>query len=399
MTVVHIAHVANAYGPKSGGLRTAMHQLAAGYADAGHQVTMVVAGPSDSDDNTEFGRRVTVAAPVLPGSGGYRFITRPNRVTALLDELRPDALEVSDRTTLRGLGRWARDRGIPSLMWAHERVDGVLATWLPTSFPHGRVADLHNRRWARAFDAVACTTDFASEEFRRIGTKNIVSIPLGVDLDAFSPTKYDAALRQQLAPHGEPLLVLCSRLSKEKRPIVALDTIVELRRWGVAAQLVIAGDGPLSADLRRAAQGLPVTFLGFVQDRAAVARLLATADVVLAPGPIETFGLAALEALASGTNVVASQSSALSEVVGAHGLGAGIAVPSVGVSVAGAVLEILSRPLRARRARARERAEQFPWSRAVSRALDVHAALRQAHAQNSTNSSRVSTNNAPQVTA
>ena len=41
-----------------------------------------------------------------------------------------------------------------------------------------------------------------------------------------------------------------------------------------------------------------MTFTGFISSRAAVATLLATADVVLAPGPVETFGLAALEALA-----------------------------------------------------------------------------------------------------
>jgi glycosyltransferase involved in cell wall biosynthesis len=71
------------------------------------------------------------------------------------------------------------------------------------------------------------------------------------------------------------LLVHCGRLSAEKKPQRSLNTLASLRAGGRAASLVVAGDG-------------------FVPDRAELAALLARADVVLAPGPAETFGLAAL---------------------------------------------------------------------------------------------------------
>src|SRR2546421_170646 len=83
----------------------------------------------------------------------------------------------------------------------------------------------------------------------------------------------------------------------------------------------------------------------------ALAGLLAAADVVLAPGPVETFGLAALEALACGTPVVVSASSALPEVIGA----AGVAV--AGEDFADGVRTVLARPALERRAAARRRAE------------------------------------------
>lgn len=368
---LHIAHVANFYGPRSGGLRTAMHEMARGYRARGHQVTLIVASPEGTDEQTEFGRRIGVPARELPGSGGYRVITDVDRVTDLLDDLKPDRLEVSDRATLRRLGGWARDAGVPSIMWAHERLDGVLRSWLPAApLPARTLADLHNRRTARAFDRIACTTAFAAEEFERIGAPNVVRVPLGVDLEWFRPDRRDQDLRARLLGEDEHLIVMASRLSREKRPEIAMHALAELRSRGVRARLVIAGDGPYADRMRRLAWGMPAEFLGFVTDRDHLAALLASADVVLAPGPIETFGLAALEALASGTPVIASRTSALREIVTD---GAGITVAPAGAAFADAVEQVLAVEASVRRAAARARAEQFPWSRSVALALALHA--------------------------
>ncbi|MEY5145252.1 MAG: hypothetical protein RL745_621 [Actinomycetota bacterium] len=372
---MHIVHVANAYGPKSGGLRTAMHQMALGYMRAGHEVTLIVAGPAAADEVTPFGRRIMVPAPELKGSGGYRFIIRPSKVTQILDELRPDRLEVSDRSTLRRLGTWGRRRGVPTVMWAHERVDGVLAAWLPARLPLVAMADAHNRASAKLFDVIACTTQFAQAEFDRIGAENTARIPLGVDLDMFNRGNFSTQVQEGFTGGGAPLLVMCSRLSKEKRPQIAIDALSELVRRGFAGHLVVAGDGPLADELRKAAAGLPVSFLGFVTEREQVAALLSSADVVMAPGPIETFGLAALEAMASGTPVVVSDTSALAEVVGDLSLGAGLAVAPDGAAFADAVQTILSRDIEQRRSAARLRAEEFPWSRSISLALAMHEEL------------------------
>ncbi|MBB4962812.1 glycosyltransferase [Saccharothrix violaceirubra] len=366
---MRIVQLANFYGPRSGGLRTALHHLGAGYAAGGHEVTLVVPGPAHADERLGRVRRITLPAPRLPGTGGYRAVD-PWRVRRLLDHLRPDRLEVSDRLTLRGMGHWAADNGVPSVVISHERLDRLLEQFLFPAALARRGADWANARMAASYDTVVCTTGFAKEEFDRIGARNVARVPLGVDLRTFTPTRHDRALKAELARGADALLVHCGRLSPEKHVERSVDTAAALHEAGHDVRLVIAGDGPRREALERRAAGLPVTFLGFVGERTAVATLLASADVSLAPGPHETFGLAALEALASGTPVVVSASSALKEIVRP---GCGVAVPDHAPAFAGAVNALLDDPEPARRLAARTRAEEYPWQAAVDGML---AALR-----------------------
>lgn len=362
---MRIAQLANFYGPRSGGLRTALHHLGAGYVARGHEVVLVVPGAYGADEVLGSGiRRVNVVAPRLPGTGGYRAVD-PWRVQRLLDELRPDAIEVSDRLTLRGLGTWARRRGVPSVVISHERLDRLLAQFLMPEPAARRMADFANGRMAAAYDTVVCTTSFARAEFERINAPNVAQVPLGVDLATFSPRHRDPDLRRSLGDGADALLVHCGRLSPEKHPERSIDTVAALREAGHRVRLVVAGDGPRRPALERRATGLPVTFVGFVPDRARLARLLASADVSLAPGPHETFGLSALEALASGTPVVVSASSALPEIVG----GSGAAAVDSPAAFAAGVETLLAAEEGARRAAARARAELFGWPESVDSML------------------------------
>ncbi|MFD3916331.1 glycosyltransferase [Streptomyces sp. NPDC088147] len=370
MSALKIVRLANFVTPASGGLRTALQELGSGYLAAGHQPVLIVPGERESDVDTSQGRVITLPGPVLPGTGGYRVLSARRRLREVLEEIGPDRLEVSDRTTLRWTGEWARRHRIPSVMVSHETADGVLRTWGVPGVAAGRAADRLNLRTAWAYSRIVCTTEWAEREFLRIGARNVVRAPLGVDLRRCTPERYDAELRSRYVRKGELLLVLGSRLSVEKRPGTALDALAELRERGVPAVLVVAGDGPLRAGLvRRArAERLPALFLGHVRDREAMADLQASADICLAPGPAETFGLSALEALACGTPVVASASSALPEVIG----DAGIAARDNASAFADAIQELRARPEGARRAAARARAELFSWENAVAAFLAAH---------------------------
>jgi alpha-1,6-mannosyltransferase len=369
---MRIVRLANFVAPRSGGLRTCLRELGAGYLAAGHEPVLIIPGARDADEQTEQGRVITLHGPRVPFLGGYRVLTRKRKVAALLGELRPDTLEVSDRATLRWTGRWARGHGVPAAMVSHESLTALLAM-MPVGFPGlwRAVADALNRRTARAYQRVICTTNWAAAEFEQIGAGNVVRAPLGVDLDTFTPARRSAPLRNCYAAPGETLLVHCGRLSAEKKPLRSLTTLATLRAGGLPVRLVVAGDGPLRQHLERASArgGLPVTFAGFLRGRTDLAALLASADVAIAPGPVETFGLAALEALACGTPVVVSAESALPEVVG--GAGASVA----GEDLAAGVRDVLSRPEPDRRAAARARAERYGWPGAVRAFLAVHEDL------------------------
>jgi alpha-1,6-mannosyltransferase len=367
---LRIVQLANFVTPRSGGLRTALRNLGAGYHAAGHRPVLVVPGAEADDTVVDGHRLVTLPGPTVPGTGGYRVLTDRRRLSRLLEDLAPDRLEVSDRSSLRWTGRWARTHGVPSVMVSHENLTGLLRVWGMPAGPAVRLADRLNAATAAAFDRVVCTTDWAGAEFRRLGVPNLLQVPLGVDLDGFGPWCRDATVRARHARDHEVLVVHCGRLSPEKRVDLTVDAVAALRAAGVPAVLVVAGDGPCRAALARRAANLPVRFTGFLPDRAAVARLLASADVVLAPGPVETFGLAGLEALACGTPVVVNAASALPEVVA----GAGLAAEGTGRAFAEAVVRLLDRPEAQRRAAARARAERFGWPAAVRGFLHAHDA-------------------------
>jgi alpha-1,6-mannosyltransferase len=298
--------------------------------------------------------------------GGYRVLLDRRRVSAVLRGLAPDRIEVSDRSTLRWVGAWAQRSGVPSMMVSHESLDGLLRLFGPPA--SRRMADRMNARTAAAYTTVVGTTGWAVAEFSRIGAGNVVRVPLGVDLDRFAPSCRDDSIRRRWAGPDDLLLLHCGRLSAEKRPRRSLNALAALRRAGVPAVLAVAGSGPLRSALQTEAaeRDLPVRFLGHLGDPDELAVLLATADVALAPGPIETFGLAALEALASGTPVVVSSDSALPEVIG----GAGLAAPGEGPAYAQAVLDLMSRP--GRRPAARAQACRYPWSASVAGFLAAH---------------------------
>ncbi len=368
---MRIVHVANFYGPNSGGIKTTLHELGRGYLKYGHDFIYIVPGTQFSSEVTPFGRKISLPSFILPGSGSYRIIRSNKALRELIKELNPDRLEISDRFTLRSLGIWAKTQGIPSVVFSHETLRGLAKRFLPAFFPRNLMVNWHNRGLARSFDHVVATTDFAAEEFVEIGAKNLVKIPLGVDLENFSPARRSMDLRAELAQGADLLLVHCGRLSPEKEPQRSIEALVELEKRGIKTRLIIVGTGPMWKKMSKLAKGLPVEMLGYVSGREKVAAILASADFSMAPGPLETFCLSALESIASGTPVIASESSAVGEFLGlAKKIPAGAVAADNGKSFADAIERLMQ--ISGVDISARAAAEQLSWDQTINFMLALH---------------------------
>ena len=171
----------------------------------------------------------------------------------------------------------------------------------------------------------------------------------------------------------------CGRLSPEKKPERSIEALRELLKQGINARLIYVGTGPLHKKLYESSKDIPVTFLGYISDKKYLARIIASADISIAPGPIETFCLAALESLASGTPVVCSETSAVGEfLLLQSNQSVGFAAANNGAAFAEAINHLLARLHSEQnlRSRCHHQAENFPWSSTISQMLSLSSQRR-----------------------
>lgn len=355
---------------------TMAQMLAQGYLEAGHSVVQVAPGRRDDRRRRDGVEIVMLRAPRIPAIR-RRMIVSARRMLDVLDDVRPDRIEVFDSLTLQAVGRWARRCGVPTVAVTSERLDALLDGHLRHPPLARTLADFWNLRFATSFDTIVCATDWAGREFERLGAPNLARVPLGVDLRTFSPRNASPELRRLLGAEGQVLLITTSRLSPQLRPELAIATLRALAERNVAARLLVTGTGPLLGACRHLAADLPVAFLAHDGDHADLAPLLATADVALAPATLQSAGPEALAALASGTPVVARSDGALAELIGA---GAGATAEGHATAFADAVLRVMSSDRARTRAAARARAECFAWPATVDSMLAVHGAAPARHA-------------------
>lgn len=166
-------------------------------------------------------------------------------------------------------------------------------------------------------DAVTAISDYlAAETARTFGYDQVEVIPNFINAQDYQ-RRENAALRAELAPNGEQLLIHVSNFRPVKRISDCVRAFAALRRrTKVAVRLVMCGDGPerqsaekLAAELGVAAD---VLFVGSVPN---IADYLSVAEVLLLPSDTESFGLAALEAMACEVPVIATCTGGLPEVV------------------------------------------------------------------------------------
>jgi N-acetyl-alpha-D-glucosaminyl L-malate synthase BshA len=216
-------------------------------------------------------------------------------------------------------------------------------------------------------DGVTAVSNYLRDEtYRAFGcdTCDVRVVPNFVNLQEYRPG--EPGCRGKVAPEGHKVISHVSNFREVKRVKDVIRVFARIRR-AMPATLVMIGDGPERVDAENEARDLAVgedvRFLGRLDS---VASLLQASDLFILPSQTESFGLAALEAMACGAPVVASRAGGLPEVID-DGVN-GILEPVGSVEAMGRrAVELLRNPERfeAVRAAAVARAEQFSADRIV----------------------------------
>lgn len=233
--------------------------------------------------------------------------------------------------------------------------------------------------FARAAWVTACSTDLA-DRATRLGADPARTevVPYGVDTERFAPNQAARdAVRRSLGIGRAPLVLAAGRLVRKKGFEHLIDAVERLAADLPDVRLVIAGEGDLHAELTARAGrvgGKRVLLVGN-QPQDEIARLSAAADVIAVPsvrdeaGNVDGLPNFALEALASGTPVVATDAGGLPEVV-TDGVTGRLVPQQDAAALTAAMAGLLAHPAdgRAMGARARERvARDFGWARVAER--------------------------------
>ena len=177
---MRIVQLANFYDPPPAACVPASRRSAAATASMDTSAPRR-AGPARRGRQTPPGARVCAGQPSLPGSGDYRVLTATGAGAGHARLLRPDVLEVSDKLSVAWVAPWARRRGVPIVLFSHERstrsqtrLPGLVPP-LPAR-PTGQpaAAACRQRRWSRRPSRPGSSCGSGRAYPRRV--------PLGVDL-------------------------------------------------------------------------------------------------------------------------------------------------------------------------------------------------------------------------
>ena len=390
-------HITNYYHKNSGGISTSYNNLLAAAERHKKFIRLIVPGETEAvEEVNEFAKIYYVPAKYSPVfDKRYRLIMPWQYMPAgsalreiLMGEM-PDIIEVTDKYTLSMIGAMIRKGKFKQLnrpMLVHfscERMDDNIASFM-TKKPFGKwlARRVIGNYTLPSFDFHLANSAYTAEEFYQAAKKaenprrserffnwcwrffnaplvpieeRVAVCPRGVDAEYFTPQRRSADVKREMRqragiPENAVILLYAGRISPEKNigllpdlmGILAKDKAVDYR-------LLVAGAGPqaewLEKETKKRNPG-KIVQLGHLE-KEKLADFYANCDVFVHPNPREPFGIAPLEAMASGVPVVAPNAGGLLSY--ATNENAWLVVPTA-ENFAVAVREIYENPeLRARK--------------------------------------------------
>lgn len=267
-------------------------------SDRGDEVLVIAPGTRrDGPKEVSGAKIVRVPSIALPK---YRRIrVAPGGVTRirrLLERFSPDVVHLASPFVLGWRGVLAaQSLGLPTV--------AIYQTEVPTYAArygmHGIEAMLwtHVRNLHQHASLTLAPSSYTIDQLRRLGVAEVDHWARGVDSTRFDPSHRSEQWRRSVAPNGERIIGFVGRLAAEKQ-VEDLAVLADIPD----AKLVIVGDGPWRAKLERL---LPSAhFTGFLGGDA-LAQAVASFDLMVAPGELETFCQTIQEAMASEVPVIA----------------------------------------------------------------------------------------------
>jgi len=325
---VGVLDITEFFGDTTGGVRTYLLEKAK-YVQRHSSLRQVLVVPGARDEILEAGgvRCYRLHGPSIPTQKPYRFMLATRSTGRIVAHERPDLIEVGSAWCAPWLVHLAtRGLRVPAVWFYHSNFPRIIAP-RPHAAGWGRLtasalAWRYVRRLGGMVQATIAPCRTVARELESAGVENVVHVPLGVDLERFHPRRRDRAVETRRCfglPEG-PLALYVGRLAAEKDLDLLLEGWLDVERR-TGARLVLVGSGPAARALRRKNGGLRAVWLPYERDRDLLADLYAAVDLVVAPGSAETFGLAALEALASGVPVLSADRGGVAETVSLSGAG------------------------------------------------------------------------------
>ena len=382
----------NFWSPSGGGVRRYHLQKMAFYeklsSESEEQVLSVFVMP-DSKTFTEKKSDSLVIEHVeafrFPGKWEYRFLWKPSQIEPVLAKYKPQVIEVGSPYLLPTMVRRAAKKIVPkAVLLSFWHADfPITYVQRPVTNKFGKalgnlsknVAFWYARQEFKRFDGIQVS---CNEVLRRLDRHKLPTghwIPLGCDIQMFSPSKRDEALVQKLKDGYPDRLTIFfpHRFCEEKGIELLLGAYPILcEKLGCEPALVFAGTGPYLPQVQEAVEKYPhIQYAGFISSIDEMARHYASVDLGLALSGWETFGLSILESMACGNAQIGASTGAAAEHIRESGAGV-VLKERTPQALTDAIVELYHSDMAAMKQKARVYAEKFSWADCFKRQLELY---------------------------
>lgn len=382
----------NFWSPSGGGVRRYHLQKMAFYeklsSESEEQVLSVFVMP-DSKTFTEKKSDSLVIEHVeafrFPGKWEYRFLWKPSQIEPVLAKYKPQVIEVGSPYLLPTMVRRAAKKIVPeAVLLSFWHADfPITYVQRPVANKFGKalgnlsknVAFWYARQEFKRFDGIQVS---CNEVLRRLDRHKLPTshwIPLGCDIQMFSPSKRDESLVQKLKDGNPDRLTIFfpHRFCEEKGIELLLGAYPILcEKLGCEPALVFAGTGPYLPQVQEAVEKYPhIQYAGFISSIDEMARHYASVDLGLALSGWETFGLSILESMACGNAQIGASTGAAAEHIRESGAGV-VLKERTPQALADAIVELYHSDMATMKQKARAYAEKFSWADCFKRQLELY---------------------------